>query len=117
MDIPYMRNELLSYKDFFHFLYINNPRKNKLKLQRASEKQLKTLIKICHLISNGSISLRKKDFDALKISRRLNLFENLFHKRDSLLSLLSATRDVKIKELKKLAAVFRHLFYTMFNTD
>lgn len=116
MDIPYLRNEFINEKQFLHFLY-SNTRKNADKISKASDRQLNILIKICHLISSGGISIRDKDFNALKASRRLNLFTSLFDKRDNLLSILSASKETKIKELKKFVTLFPHLLYTMFNKD
>lgn len=115
MDIPYLRSEFLSEREFLHFLYSSKARKIPLKLSKATEKQLNILIKICHLISVGRISIRQIDFETLKKSKRLNFFTSHFNRRDNFLSILSASRDTKIKELKKISALFSNLLYTMFN--
>ena len=46
MDIPYLRSEFLSEREFLHFLYSSKARKIPLKLSKATEKQLNILIKI-----------------------------------------------------------------------
>ena len=117
MDIPYLRSEFLLAKTFLHLLYANNPRKNTAQIANATEKQLNILIKICHLIANGRISIRSSDFTALQNSKRHKLFHNQFYKRDNFLSLLKSSKQIKINELKKFTAVYRHLLYTMFNKE
>jgi len=117
MDIPFLRQQFLTYRDFLHFLYANNPRKNANKITKATDIQLSVLIKICHLISLGRISIRRSDFESLKNSKRLNLFTSHFNRRDSFLSILKAPKEIKVKELKKFSALFPHLLYTMFNKE
>ena len=116
MDIPFLRNEFLKEKEFLHFLYSNNPRKNSKKINKASENQLKIVIKIFHLIANGSISLKSSDLPLLKKSKRLFLFHDTFEKRDNFLSILNASEEIKKKELKKFSALYPILLKTMFNS-
>lgn len=115
MDIPFLKHELVRHKLFFKQLFNNSPRRNSSFIEKASDKELKILIKVLHLICIGKISIRNEDFKSLKQSKRLHAFKKTFETKKAFITLLKETKIQKICVLKKFSAIYSTILHTMFN--
>lgn len=115
MDVSYLKSEFLNVKSYLYELYEGNPRRNARKLLNSTNEKLDTLIKILHLICVGEIHLRKVDYETLKRSKRLNYLKSHFNTKLNYLHSLNAPREEKVNILRKFAALYKALLYTMFN--
>jgi hypothetical protein len=101
-----LRNQLLTEKHFFENLYTaHTPLQVRHVLNISSEKQLKLLVKVIHLVSAGEIPLKQKDFDKIKKSKKLNFVNNHFERERDYKKLLGYSRKELISILYKIQGV------------
>lgn len=116
-DQQRFRSFLLRDKEWLEELYTANSalRCRKL-LLFASDSKLDTLMKYLHYLSNGDITIKKSNFDALQ-KKHLNIIKRAFESKQALNHNLRQEREQKLKILHKLAPVFQLLLYSLFNED
>ena len=112
MDKVYLRSLFVSDKDFKKKLYEGN---GYGVLTFASDKSLNTLIKILHLIADGHIPMRKQDETEIRNAKKFNLLnkfssKTFFHEMSK-----SASREIKLKELKHFLKLYPVLLHSFFN--
>jgi hypothetical protein len=111
-----MKNLLIRDKGFLRELYEGpNPLKNIRVLKGANDSQLNTLIKFLHFLSNGEITMKKENFDAIERANKLRLIKSKVERKRNMNILLKSERKDKLKFLNKLSNVFSALLFTLFN--
>ena len=86
-------------------------------LNFTSDIKLNTLIRLLHFISNGEITIKKKNFEIISGARKLSFIKKHVEKKSALVRLLQAERPEKLKFLKQLSAIYPALLYCLFNED
>ena len=115
MNQQHLKSLMLRDKEFLKELYSSdNSNRSKKNLQNASDAKLNTLVRLIHVISNGEIRVKKKDFEVLS-SRHLNHIKRVFEKKSSYQAILAQERAAKLKALMKLISVFSALLSPLFN--
>jgi len=116
-DQQRFRSFLLRDKEWLDELYTANSALHCRKLLLfASDTRLDTLMKYLHYLSNGEITMKKSNFDALP-KKHLNLIKRAFESKQTLNHNLRQDREYKLKIVLKLAPVFKLLLYSLFNED
>ena len=109
------KNHLIRDKEWLESLYTST---NSLQAQRllnfASDTKLDTLIKYLHYLSNGSIKIKKANFEAIP-NNHLIWIKKHFETKVALTRGLQLAREEKLKRLRRLVNSFAHLLYPLFN--
>jgi hypothetical protein len=112
MDKLYLRHLFELNRETLNKLYLG---KNTQKvLMGATDNCLEALIKILHLIASGKITLRRKDHEQIKKSRRENKLL-AFESSSYFLNQLHDTRENKLKVLKQFVKVYPFILHLFFN--
>jgi len=115
MNHTRFKEQLVRDKAWLKQLYENQSITNLKQLIRsASDKQLDTLIRFFHYLSNGVIKMHKKNFDALE-KRHILYLRKSFESKVALKKLISGERSEKLKKILKIANILSLLLYTLFN--
>lgn len=112
MDKLYLRHMFEVHKDTLRKLYDGKNTQNVL--MAANDSCLDVLIKILHLIASGKISLRRKDHEQIKKSRRENKLL-AFESSSFFLEQLNGSRENKLKALKQFSKVYPFILHLFFN--
>jgi hypothetical protein len=111
-----MKNLLIRDKGFLRELFEGpNPLKNNRVLQGASDSQLNTLIKFLHFLSNGEITMKKENFEAIEKARKIKMIKANVEKKKNMNALIKSERKDKLKFLNKLCNIYDALLSTLFN--
>lgn len=117
MDPERFKPLLIRDKKFLEELYQSSSLpKSKQILIFADDSKLKTLITFLHLVSTGSITIKKENFEKLE-NKHLKMFRKHFDKKSTYKKFLNLERQEKIKLLSKLIPILPFLLYTLFNED
>ena len=111
-----LKSYLIRDKVFLRELYEspNNIVCNRI-LNFASDIKLNTLIKFLHYLANGEVPIKKTNFDIIQSHKKLNFIKKHVEKKTAMSRLLKADREMKLKFLKQLSAVYSVLLYILFN--
>jgi hypothetical protein len=72
-----MKILLIRDKSFLKSLYEgSNPLKNKRLLNSSNDRQLDTILKYLHFVSNGHIKIKKENFEIINSENRLKLIKS-----------------------------------------
>jgi len=112
-----LRSSLLANKRFFAELYQSNRLVSKKLLGGASEWQLKTLIKLLHMLAVGEVPIAYEKYEKVHFSRKCKYLSNTFGSLNKISLLLSAQRIEKLDALYKLCNVYCHLLHSLFHSD
>ena len=112
MDKVYLRSLFVAEKEFLKKLYKGE---GLSVLTFGSDKALNTAIRILHLLADGHIPMRKKDESILKNAKKFNALNKFSSKTFFLELLKKASRESKLKELKKFLKLYPILLYSFFN--
>ena len=114
MSNEQFKNYLQRDKIFLKGLY---KAESKAKIKRfltfASDGELTTLIKYIHLVCNGEIHIKKKNFEALET--QIHFIKKNFEKKAVFQKLNQSTRLQKLKVLSRLQSIYSNLLFPLFN--
>jgi hypothetical protein len=111
-----LKSCLIRDKGFLKELYEEpDLNKRKKRLQIADDTELNTLIKFLHFLSNGEIPMKKKNFEAIKESKKLAVITKKVERKSSVINLLKSNRVLKLKFLTQLVKIYSFLLYPLFN--
>ena len=101
-------------KIFLKELYESNSKaKSKNILTFATDSEINTLIKYIHFVVNGTIKIKKDNFEAIG-QRFLIISRKHFESKSSLQRLNQLLRKDKIKLLLKFIPIYNHLLAPLF---
>jgi hypothetical protein len=105
-----LREQLLSELHFLEAIYsCSTPLQVRHSINIATDKQLKLLIRVIHLVSSGSIPLKREEFNKIKKAKKLNFINNEFEREKDYKKLLRYSRKDLIHILYKIQAVIPYL--------
>ena len=108
---PSLRRFLIIHKKFLYDLYEKNSVWCRRRLQRASESELRTLIRFLVCLEQGHVDFRAKNYHALLRSKRLNKLVELRKKRKYY---LKSSNAIKLKFLTQFSSLYRYLLEPLF---
>ena len=116
MNKDLLKSYLIRDRGFLRELYEspNNIVSNRI-LNFASDIKLNTLIKFLHFLANGEVPIKKTNFDLIQSHKKLNFIKRHVEKKSAVSKLLKADREIKLKFLKQLSAIYAVLLYILFN--
>ena len=114
-DKTFLRLLFLKNKQFLKNLYEGQSLINNNIISFASDNALNVLVRVLHLIVNGTIPMRKNDFDAVKKSKKFGSLRKNFESKSAFLQTLNLKREFKMSLLKNFLSLYPNILYFMFN--
>ncbi len=110
---PKLRKKLHHHHLFLYELYSNKSGPaNRRRLFKATDQEMKVLLRILLCLERGHIPIRSADYEQLIKSRRLN---QLLALRKKFKKLLQSSPSEKRKWLTKLNSLYCYLLHPLFN--
>ena len=109
-----LRKQMISEKPFLHALYTDEAKTRASRLNVASKKQIKILVKVLHCLSCGEIPIKKAQFEKIVQARKMSTLTKI-HEKGNLKELLSKPFADQVRFVKKFLSLYPSLLHPIFN--